>query len=147
MSKSYQAGGTIYPARFVASPDSGGMANDYIVVQASVNTTPTVVGVSFPWDRFAPGTPFDGPASPASPTGPAGPCAVTGQEVGVIQTPEYGNIETGAAVQSGDLLTWDIYGRAITATIGTWYAGRANQTATAAGVRIEIELMPCAYFG
>src|SRR5271166_2251959 len=98
MSMSYQAGGTILPCRFVAMPDTGGAANDYIVVQASVSTTPSVVGVSAPWDRFAPGTPFD----TGTPPGP-GPVATIGEEVLVNSDPEICKVETGAAVQGGDL--------------------------------------------
>jgi hypothetical protein len=144
MSRSYQAGGTIYPARFAAMPDTGGMANDYIVVQASDSTKGTVVGITAPGDRWAPGTPFDGPVSPTG--APSGPVAMTGQDVFIASTPEEANIESGAAVQSGDLLTWDTFGRAITCTSGNWYAARALETASGAGVRIKVQCMDCAKF-
>jgi len=134
MSLTYYAGGNIAPARFVCMPDSGGMTNDYTAIQASDPTLPTLIGISPPYTRYAPGTPFDN-----------GYSATAGQDIMVNSAPENCEIECGAAVQSGDLLMTDSNGRAVTCTTTKYFGARALSTASASGTRVMVVIMPCGY--
>ena len=51
-------------------------------------------------------------------------------------------VEVGAAVSAGDLLSTDSSGRAVTASAGNYVVGYAEQNATAAGQYVQMRVQP-----
>lgn len=69
-------------------------------------------------------------------------CAIAGEELRVFQTGEIAPVEAGAAITRGVRVGSDATGRAILAGAAVASIGIANQSASGAGVLIEISVIP-----
>lgn len=119
------ANGNIPPSRFVKIDP----AADNRVILAGVGDQP--IGVSQQGTRRAPYSSLND-----------GFCAIAGEELRVFQNSEIAPVEAGAAVVRGTRVGPDATGRAITVATAVASGGDANQSASGAGVLIEVSVRP-----
>ena len=121
----FVANGNITPSRFVKIDTSA----DNRVITSGVGDLP--IGVSQQGTRRAPYSTLND-----------GFCAIAGEELRVFQTGEIAPVEAGAAITRGSRVGSDATGRAITAGAAVASGGIALQSAGAAGVIIEVSVVP-----
>ncbi len=128
MSQGCVANGDIAPSRILILDTSAG-ANK--VIQASSATASPLYGVAQAGTRNTPLTGLD-----------TGFAASAGDNIAVFTAGDRVQVEIGAAVSAGNLLTSDTNGRAIAATSTNYVIGEAIDSGTALGQLIEMRVMP-----
>ena len=124
-SATYVANGNIKPNRFVKMDTS---VTPPRIIQASA-ATDDIIGVS-----------QIGTHNPPISALNDGYAATAGMNCKVWIGPDRGQVEAGAAFNSGAELTADSQGRAVAASTGNKVGGYARGTATAAGQLIEMQM-------
>jgi hypothetical protein len=127
LSQGFRANGNITPSRIVLIDTTQPGVN---VIQASAATSP-LFGVAQAGTHNAPLSGFDD-----------GFAAIAGLDVTVFTVGDLCQVEIGAAVSAGNLLTSDGNGRAIAATTGNYVVGQAEQNGTALGQVIKMKVQP-----
>jgi hypothetical protein len=127
MSQGFRANGNISPSRIVKIDGTQPGVN---VIQAAA-ATGALFGIAQAGTHNAPLSGFDD-----------GYAAIAGLDVTVFTVGDLCQVEIGAAVNAGDLLTSDGNGRAITATTGNYVVGQAEQNGTTLGQVIKMKVNP-----
>lgn len=125
-----QANGNIRRGRVVF------LSDDFIVSEASVNTSFPPIGITMEYTRFAPGTPFDTSLY----------AATDGLEVAYTGNGGVAKAECGGTVTAGKAVTYDSTARIVDATgfpgpVSYWVVGIAREDGAAGDVvRVDVNI-------